>query len=162
MNRLLLPLMVGLVLLGCSRGTYEKIAKLVDPRFPNEAATHIVQLRKVQFAGSDLNESTFGAPLDIKVTLLENGTPLPCASNNNVLAGTRGERVLKQPVQWIISFKPSNNYQIVLEEQAVIARAVKYAFPDAPKLGYWPFAEPEGRIQIGRNSYVQFSDAVAK
>jgi hypothetical protein len=146
---------------GCTNDTAEKLAKLADPRFPKVAATHIVQLTKVQFAGSDLNESTFNEPLDVEVKLLENGVEIPSV-NNNALNGARGERILKQPVQWIVNFKPENNYQIVIQELAIIAKSYKYWYPDAPKIGYWPFAEQDGKLGFGDNSYLKFTDVVAK
>ena len=154
---ILLSLTVG----GCSRDQAKDIAKKFDPRFPRKPAMHVVQLTRVQVGASDFGTSTFGNPLGIRVSLRENGKEIP-AQGQNVLAGTRGERVLERPIQWIVNFDPRRNYQIYIEEQSIIAQAHWWSIPGTPQIGYWPIAENGGKIDFGKESYFRFTDNVAK
>ncbi len=150
------------LLLGCSRDQVKQAAKLIDPRYPKKAATHIVELYKVQIGAPDFGVSTFGNPLSIKVSLKENGQEIASNSETTILNGQRGERVLQKPIQWVVNFSPQKNYQIYLEEQAIIASAHSWSIPGTPKLGYWPVAENKGHIAFGQESYLEFRDRVAE
>jgi hypothetical protein len=154
-------LLFSFMMLGCSRDQIKEAAKLIDPRFPKKAATHVVELYKVQIGAQDFGLSTFGNPLNIKVSLKEDGQEI--ASNNPgvVLNGRRGERILQTPIQWVVNFNPQKNYQIYLEEQAIIASAHTWSIPGTPKIGYWPIAENKGHIAFGQESYLEFRDKVA-
>ena len=84
----LLALVAVIVLLvGCSSEQTKKLVKKVDPCFPGKAATHVVQLDRVQIGAPDFNLSTFGNPLKIKVVLKQNGQEIPCTSDN-IISGT--------------------------------------------------------------------------
>jgi hypothetical protein len=136
-----------------------------NPLKPETAETHVVELYKVQISDDDFHRSSFGNPLKIRISLLENGIELP-SSNITVppilLWGTRGERFLDRPIQWTVNFDPKKNYQIVLEEQAIVAQAWSWLIPKTPKLGIWPIGAPDGLIRLGRDSYIQFHDMIAK
>lgn len=151
-------LLVFLFLFGCKGKSLEKI---IDPTYPNRAATHVVELYKVQIGAEDFNLSTFGNPLDITVYIKENGKVID-SDTYRVFSGTRGERELKKPITWVIHFDPSKNYQIVLEEVSLIADAYSWKLPGTPKIGYWPIARNNGLILFGKNSYLQFRDSIAK
>ena len=152
----------SLCLLGCSRDQAKEVAKMVDPRYPKKPATHVVELFKVQIGTPDFNLSTFGNPLDIRVKLLQDGNEIALSAGNAILDGRRGERLLQKPIQWVVDFNPQKNYQIVLEEQSIIANAFVYSIPRTPQIGYWPIAENYGRIPFGKESYIQFRDKVAE
>jgi hypothetical protein len=144
-------LLVVLLLFGCS-------GKSLNPMYPNKAATHVVEFYKVQIGADDFSLSTFGNPLDIKVSIKENGKTIA----SQLIYGTRGERVFKTPISWIINFDPEKNYQIVLEEQSIIASAYVWEIPGTPKIGYWPIAKNNGIVTFGKNSYLGFKDRIAK
>lgn len=139
---------------------------LPDPRFPRDAATHIVQLDRVQIGAKDFNLSTFGNPLDIEISLLANGSKIPAQGESvsdpsTKISGKRGERNI-QPIQWIVNFDPQKNYQIVLEEKSIIADARRWSLPGTPKIGYWPIGENNGTLRFGVESYLHFIDKVTK
>ena len=54
-----------------------------------------------------------------------------------------------------MNFDPQKNYQIYLEEQAIIATAHPWSIPGMPKIGYWPIAENNGHIAFGKESYLE-------
>jgi len=147
--------LIVLFLFGCKDA---KLEHLINPMYPNKAATHVVELYKVQIGAKDFNLSTFGNPLNITVSLKENGATIA----SKLLSGTRGERVLKTPVSWVINFDPNKNYQIVIVEESFIADAYRYSIPGTPKIGYWPIAENNGLVRFGKESYFQFRDKIAK
>jgi len=138
----------------CSK---EEIAKKFSPLYPNKYETHILELYKVQISDHDFNLSSFGNPLLLEIKILENGNII----KQKLLNGKRGERKLKNPVQWVINFNPKNNYQLVLSESAVIADTYIYKFPATPKIGMWPFIINNGIIKIGIDSKLYFRDKVA-
>jgi len=153
-------LVLLVIMVGCTRDQAREIAKQFDPCFPGKAATHVVQLDRVQIGAPDFNVSTFGNPLKIKISLKENGREIACSSDN-IISGTRGERMLNQPLQWVVNFSPGANYQIYLEEQSIIAQAKYIAIPGTPRLDYWPVAANAGTIRFGQESYLHFVDRVA-
>jgi hypothetical protein len=150
-----------LAIIGCTRDQQKELAKLIDPRFPKRAATHVVELYKVQIGASDFGLSTFGNPLDINISLRQDGMGIAQSNGNHFLRGQRGERVLQEPIQWVVNFDPNKNYQIYLEEQSIIASRHSWAIPGTPQIGYWPIAENKGHISFGQNSYLEFRDKVA-
>jgi hypothetical protein len=133
--------------------------KLTNPSsHPVEAQTLIIELYKVQISEFDFNVSSFGNPLDLEISLLENSEKIKSV----LLSGKRGERVLDQPVQWIINYNPSNNYQLTITEQAVIAKAVSWKIPATPKIGYWPISRNKGKINFGKESILFFRELTTK
>ncbi|MBK6765337.1 MAG: hypothetical protein IPG71_03170 [bacterium] len=76
-----------------------------------------------------------------------------------MMSGVRGERFLKNPIRWVVDFDPNRNYQIRLEEQAVIAQAMRWSIPATPKIGYWPIGH--GKLQLGQDSYIEFREKIA-
>ena len=112
---------------------------------------HKVELVKVCIDADDFHKSTFGNPLNIKVKLLKDGSEV----GSTILSGKRGERYVSEDNSWTIEYSTRSNYQVVVEEMAIIATSWKYSIPGTPKIGYWPFS---GRITIGSGSYIEFSD----
>jgi hypothetical protein len=148
-----------------STAVKKEVAPERNPIQPGVAETHIVELYKVQISDDDFHRSSFGNPLKIRVALLQNGEEIKSANHAMppiLLRGTRGERLLETPIQWVVDFNPEKNYQIVLEEQSIVADAWKWMIPKTPKLGIWPVGVPDGMIHIGKDSYIQFHDKLAK
>ena len=73
----------------------------------------------------------FGNPLTIKISLIENARSIKPNISNSI-PGTRGERILEEPIQWIVNFDTTNNYQIIIGEKSIIARAYRYYLPKTP------------------------------
>ncbi len=124
--------------------------------YPNKADTHLVDFFQVQLGANDFNLSTFGSPLHIRVSIHENGEEIA----GSLIKGNRGERKFTKPISWSIKFNPKNNYQIVVEEQSIIADAVRWSIPGTPKIGYWPIAVNNGVINFGKNSKLFFKDTI--
>lgn len=150
--------MVMMLIFLISSCSTEDIAKSFSPLYPKKARTHIVELYKLQISEFDFNLSSFGNPLQIKISLFENGKEI----KSSLLSGKRGERKLKKPVQWLVNFNPASNYQITIKEQALIADAVVWKLPATPKIGLWPIAIDDGAIKFGRDSILYFRDKIAK
>ncbi len=145
----------------CKNGK-EEIEKN-DPTRPRIAAIHVVKLLRVQFGAEDFNLSTFGNPLKIEVTIREDGKTIRSNQPDFViLDGTRGERTNRSNIQWTVNFDPTRNYQVVLEEKAIIANVLRWSLPATPKIGYWPIGVNKGKLNFGRDSYIEFSDKIAQ
>lgn len=155
MKRLYL-LVVFAFLVGCSSQKVEDIKKAFSPVYPKTPATHLVEFYKIQIGATDFGRSTFGNPNDIRVSIHENGEEIFGAT----IKGTRGERYVRSTYLWPVKFTPESNYQIVVEEKTIIADGVKWSFPGTPKLGYWPIALNDGKVDFGENTIVWFKDTV--
>ena len=118
--------------------------------------THLVVLYKVQISPEDFSLSTFGNPLDLRINILENGKILDGA----LIKGYRGERKLDHPINMTIKYNPSKNYQIIVEEQSLIAPGVRWSIPGLPKIGLWPIGINSGTINFGKNSKLYFKDKI--
>ena len=152
MYKYCLPLvLVALALVSCS-------SKEVAEPFPKDGDEFIVELQRVQFDPLDFNVSTFGNPLDMIVSLKKDGNTLSCNRElGGYLDGKRGERLIAPPIRWKVRYEKTSNYQIVLEETAMIASTSRYSIPRTPKLGEWPFVKDGSiRFRVGKNSYLQF------
>lgn len=147
-----------IVLSGCSRNETPKQKNIASPLYPEKAQTHILELYKVQISEYDFNLSSFGNPLKINISLLENGEEIKSV----ILSGKRGERTLKEPVQWVVNFAPTNNYQLILKEISIVADAAIWLIPATPKIGYWPIGSNNGAISFGKESILYFRDKTAK
>jgi len=148
---------------GCSHDQSRQVKRAIDPAHPKKAATHVVTLKKVQFGAEDFNLNSFGNPLNIEVILREDGNRIPpIGTESIVLDGKRGERLIRSKIQWAVNFDPTRNYQVVLEEKAIIANARVWSLPGTPKIGYWPIGENNGKLIFGRDSYIAFSDKIAQ
>jgi hypothetical protein len=147
-----------LLFMGCAHHTKTTVEKMVDPHYPKSTMEHTVTIDRVMITDADFHKSTTGGPLDVQVSLLENGREIN-PSTTNEFDGTRGERVLEKPLIWHVNFSPNNNYQLVVKEQAIIADASKWMIPETPKLGYWPI---ESKIKLGSSSYLHVTEDVAK
>ena len=155
-------LLAGLVGVGC-RKRIEPAPPPPQPSQPVRAETHVVRLIKVQFSEFDFSLSAAGQPMDLRVSLLEDGKEVEATSGSRLLSGRRGERVLDSPVEWLVRFDPNKNYQVVLTEQAPPGETGKRTFiPATPRLGYWPIGEKNGHLAFGAESYLEFSDTVAR
>ncbi len=155
---LLILTLAGLVGVGC-RKRIEPAPPA--PRKPRQAETHTLRLLKVQFGKADFSRTSLGQPLDVRITLREDGTDLPATSGSPLLSGRRGERVLDTPLEWSVTFDRRKAYQIVLTEQAPPGESGKRTFiPATPQPGFWPFGENHGHITFGAESFLEFSDTV--
>ena len=133
------------------------LSQQVRTAYPEKGMTYNVELTRIQIGDSDFNLSTFGNPLTIEVKLKKDGNVI--ASNRDLgvfLSGDPGERILENPPRWRLNYSSNSNYQIVLEEQSIIADASSYELPRTPKLGVWPFPEKSITIRFGSNSYLHF------
>jgi hypothetical protein len=144
---------------GCSRKQMEQSGRASEGSHPVKAATHVVELYKVQIGASDFGVSRFGNPLDIRVVLLEDGREI-AANEATTLSGVRGKRTLEYPIAWTVNFDPKKRYQLQVQEQAVDTEAHTWSFPSAPRAGYWPFPDADSRITVGTESYLQFRDKI--
>ena len=145
MKRLLAPIVVVLaVITACET-------------YPQAGQTYIVILTELQIGSEDFNLSTLGNPLGITISIKINGRTLATTgTQGGNLSGRRGERVLKKPIQWIIKYDKGSTYQIVIEEQSIIAGRFRYQLPGTPKLGDWPFSSKSTNRSLGKNSYLHF------
>lgn len=134
------------LLISCSAGRVQ----------PRKAGDWMVELTEVQIGAADFNQSLLGEPLDIVVTVRENGREIR-PSTPVRLSGQRGQRLLPKPMVWLVHFDPQRNYQMVVEEQALIAHTGRWEIPPTPRLGQWPFAAKDGLVRFGRESYLKFS-----
>jgi len=151
----------SLLFIGCDSYSPPQKTSQPDPMRPGKAATHIVELYKVQIGAKDFNLSSFGNPLDIEVIFKENGNVIS-PQGIYLLDGKRGERILNKPMVWVVNFDPNKNYQIVLKEVSIVASAQSWSIPGTPKIGYWPIGVNNGHISFGKDSYLQFRDKIAE
>ena len=137
--------------------------KQLDDRYPKREGTHVIELYKVQIGAADFGKSLLGKPLKIKIELRENGRNVPTSAGSNVISGRRGEQVLRTPVRWVVNFDPQRTYQISVEERGILAKhRTKRTIPAALQAGYWHFAESNGHLAFGKDSYLEFRDKVAE
>jgi len=137
--------------------------KQLDHRYPKREGTHVIELCKVQIGAADFGKSLFGKPLKIRIDVRENGKDVPTTAGSNVISGRRGEQVLSTPVRWVVSFDPQRTYQISVEERGILAKhRTKRTIPAEAKAGYWPFAESNGHLAFGKDSYLEFRDKLAE
>jgi hypothetical protein len=156
-------MLAALLSVGCRKRVEPAPAPPPARSEPKQAETHVVRLVKVQFSEFDFSLTSAGEPMDIRITLLEDGKDVTATSGSQLLAGRRGERALDSPVEWLVRFDPHKNYQIVLTEQAPPGETGKRTFiPATPRLGYWPIGEGNGHLTFGAESYLEFSDTVAR
>ena len=144
------------VLAGCSSQDIEDLKKSLSPVYPNTPATHLVDFYKIQVGATDFGQSTFGGTNDIRVSIHENGEEI----FGTTIKGTRGERHMRGKHLWPVQFTPESNYQIIVEEKTIIAGGVIWSLPGTPKLGYWPIALNDGKVEFGENSILWFKDTV--
>jgi len=134
-----------------------------NPAYPGKAATHTLILQRVLFSDLDFSRDSTGGPRQIAVELTENGNAVMPTSGDTLLDGTRGERLLQTPIQWIVNFDPHKNYQLILTEQVPMGASVagkRIITPATPRAGYWPFGEQVGKLSVGKSSYLQFVDKI--
>jgi hypothetical protein len=101
----------------------------------------VVELVELQVGASDFHVSRRGQALDLAVRVLEDGTALK-ASGPERLSGRRGQRILDQPMAWLIRYDPQ--------------RRAKWELPPTPRLNEWPFAGKDGLLPFGKESYLKF------
>ena len=134
---------------------------------PQKTATHVIRLETLQFSEKDFNRGVLGEPLDIELRILKDGIPVTPAmgatpGHGVMLDGKRGERRVQRELQWVLEVGPGSHYQLELVEHALIAHKARFAVPSAPELGWWFFAEHEGRVAVGSESWLRFSDSIVK
>jgi hypothetical protein len=125
-------------------------------------AMHVVELYAVRISEEDFHLSSFGNPLKIKVTLLENGKEVMEPNGFNFgtfIGGTRGKRALRNPVTWRLQPDLKKRYQLVIEEQSVVATTSRWEIPRTPLAERWLFETHDSEIRIGKNSYFKFRDS---
>jgi hypothetical protein len=123
--------------------------------WPEEAAMQVLELRAVRIDPADFHNSWSGKPLDLKVSLLDNGRVVPPVEELRI-RGSRGERSLDKPQRWLVEARPDHAYQIIVEERARITRGARWEVPPMPEMGHWIFAENEGRLSFGQGSALIF------
>jgi hypothetical protein len=138
-------LVVGLLLAGCG-------AHRIQPRAPGD---WVVELVELQVGASDFHVSRRGQALDLAVRVLEDGTALK-ASGPERLSGRRGQRILDQPMAWLIRYDPQRTYQVLVVEKGFASRRAKWERPPTPRLNEWPFAGKDGLLPFGKESYLKF------
>ena len=137
--------------------------KQLDDRYPKREGTHVLELYKVRIGAADFGKSLFGKPLKIRIELRENGRNVATSAGSNVISGGRGEQVLRTPVRWVVNFDPQRTYQISVEERGILAKhRTKRTIPAEAKAGFWPFAESNGHLAFGKDSYLEFRDKLAE
>jgi hypothetical protein len=151
-NRIFLPLLL-FVLFVASCG---KQQPGIDPTYPNSDEMKIVTLHKVLIHPDDFSTALLGAPLKIKLQLFEDGHLIKAAR----LRGTRGERNIPRPIDWIVHFSKKSNYQLVVSESSILASTKTYLLPEVPKVGNWPLAANNGEVEIGEHSILYFKEAL--
>lgn len=122
---------------------------------PRKAGDWMVSLVEVQVGAADFNHGVLGDPLEIEIQLWQDGQAVK-ASTGTRLSGRRGQRLLEKPLTWLLHFDPRRTYQVVVEEQAVIAHANRWELPPTPRLKSWPFAAQDGVLRFGKESYLRF------
>jgi hypothetical protein len=123
---------------------------------PEKKGDWLIQLEEVQISPADFHTTLLGdEPLDIQIRLLSDGQELR-PSTSATLPGIRGQRRLKKAMRWLVEFNPQRNYQLVIEEKALVAETSRYAIPPTPKIGKWPFAARDGVVRFGKDSYLKF------
>lgn len=123
---------------------------------PEKKGDWMIQLVEVQVSPADFHTTLLGdEPLDIEIRLLSDGRELR-PSTSGTLPGLRGQRRLKKPLRWLVEFNPQQNYQLVIEEKALVAETSRYTIPPTPKIGKWPFAARDGVVRFGKDSYLKF------
>lgn len=123
-----------------------------------------VTLVKKNLTDLDWNKSTFGSPLNIKMTIYKDGIEVcKCA-----IDGKRGEQSGKgyrnlagvnaidevNPLEFDIEYSPTSKYVIKWEELAVIASTNSYTWGEDAQGGNWPF---NGRLSFKQSSWLEFS-----
>jgi hypothetical protein len=157
---IMLVVLLSLAVIGTAEAKKKHVQK-ADPAYPGKAATHTVVLQKVLLSDRDFSRDSTGNPLPIAIEITENGTLLTPSTGDTVLQGTRGERMLQAPVQWLINFSPDKNYQIILTEVVPAGMTGKRIItPATPKQGLWPIGENGGKVSVGQDSYLQFTDKI--
>jgi|GEM_PF-4464529 len=134
-----------LVVLGCSGHRLQ----------PRKAGDWMVSLVEVQVGAADFHLGVMGDPLDFDVQLLQDGQVVR-ATTGTRLGGRRGQRLLEKPLTWLLHYDPRRTCQVVVEEQAIVARTGRWELPPTPRLGQWPFAHKERVVRFGRESYLRF------
>ncbi len=122
---------------------------------PRKAGDWMIRLVEVQVGAADFNHGVLDDPLDFDVSLLQDGKPVK-ASTGTRLSGRRGQRLLDKPLTWLLHFDPRHSYQVVVEEQAIIAHANRWELPPTPRLKEWPFSAKDGMLRFGKESYLRF------
>lgn len=122
---------------------------------PRKAGNWMISLVEVQVGAEDFHLGVMGDPLDFEVQLLQDGQVVK-ASTGTRLGGRRGQRLLEKPITWLLHYDPARTCQVLVEEQAVVARTGRWELPPTPRLGQWPFANKERVVRFGRESYLRF------
>ncbi len=147
----LLFTMIALISFACSSGNALR---------PKHAQSYILEMSSVQLSGNDFrvdSDSWFGRD-HIKLEFYENGTLL----HTSKVDAVSGLRTLDPPLKWLIDFNPANSYYMVLTQDRGLAQGTRFQIPNAPRPGYWPFAENNGKINVGHASHLQFRETVVK
>jgi hypothetical protein len=145
-------LLLSVLVFGCG-SKYTNISST-----PDESGTHLIEFYKVQIAEDDFNRGLMGNPLELEVSILENGKKV----GQRTIKGTRGERFFQRPIYFTVKFSPKKNYQILIAEQALLANTKTWRIPPTPKIGVWPICFGEGKVEFGNESYLCFRDRVLK
>lgn len=122
---------------------------------PRKAGDWMVSLVEIQVGAADFHLGVMGDPLDFEVSLYQDGQVVK-ASTGTRLGGRRGQRLLEKPLNWLLHYDPRKSCQVVVEEQALVARTGRWELPPTPRLGQWPFAQKDRVVRFGRESYLRF------
>jgi len=142
---LLAVLTMAFLLAGCSGGRLQ----------PRKAGDWMVRLVEVPVGAADFHHGVMGGPLEFDVSLLQDGREVN-ATTGTRLSGRRGQRILDDPVTWLLHYDPRKTCQVVVKEHAVVAHGGRWELPATPRLGAWPFAGKDRIVRFGQESYLRF------